>query len=163
MLRTSELIIKSKLEELYKLEEFIEQISDMYNVNGNYYSNMLVTLSEAVTNSIVHAHKENPELDVHISFESKNKGLYFSVSDQGEGFDFDTYPDPTDISVENFEELGTGLYLMKKLSDTITYDKAERKVEFGFKISSINKELAVSRAASLQEYFQTNKKLVKAH
>jgi len=50
---------------------------------------------------------------------------------------------------------------MKSLSDVISYSK-EDGVEIGFKISSINKELAVSRVNSLQAYFKTNEKPVKA-
>jgi len=83
MLRNKKLVIKSKLSELHKLEEFVEQISDVYNINSNYYSNILVALNEAVTNSIVHGNKENENLDVEIAFVSKNKGLSFTVKDQG--------------------------------------------------------------------------------
>ena len=54
MLRRKELVIKSDLTELYKLEAFVEQISDIYNVNSTYYSNILVALNEAVTNIIIH-------------------------------------------------------------------------------------------------------------
>ncbi|NOR86878.1 MAG: ATP-binding protein [Bacteroidales bacterium] len=162
MLRNKELIIKSELTELHKLEAYVEQISDVYNVNSNYYSNILVALNEAVTNSIVHGNKENKESNVHINFEAKNKGLFFTVVDEGSGFDFDNYPDPTDVSIDDKEsmEIGRGLYLMKSLSDVISYDFKQNSIELGFKISSINKELAVSRVKSLQAYFQTNEKPV---
>jgi len=162
MLRKNELIIKSKLSELHKLEEFVEQISDVYNINSTYYSNILVALTEAVTNSIVHGNKENEKLMVQVIFESKNKGLFFSVKDEGPGFDFDHYPDPTDINIADYESIGHGIYLMKSLSDVIEYNKEEKSVELGFKISSINKELAVSRIKELQAYFNTAEKPVKA-
>ncbi|NPD47026.1 MULTISPECIES: ATP-binding protein [unclassified Lentimicrobium] len=162
MLRSKELIIKSDLSELHKLEEFVEQISDVYNVNSTYYSNILVALNEAVTNSIIHGNKENEESEVRVLFESKNKGLFFSVKDDGPGFDFTNYPDPTDISIENYEDIGHGLYLMKSLSDVIEYNEEDKSVELGFKISSINKELAVSRVNSLQAYFSTANQSVKA-
>jgi len=163
MLRNKKLIIKSNLSELYKLEAFVEQISDVYNVNSNYYSNILVALNEAVTNSIVHGNNNNLESEVIVSFEAKNKGLFFTVQDEGKGFDFANYPDPTDIAIEEYENIGKGLYLMKSLSDVIDYDIKTGAIELGFKISSINKELAVSRVKSLQAYFKTNEKPVKAH
>jgi len=162
MLRRNELIIKSKLTELHKLEEFVEQISDVYNVNSTYYSNILVALTEAVTNSIVHGNKENENLKVQVLFESKNKGLFFSVKDEGPGFDFVNYPDPTDINIKDYESIGHGIYLMKSLSDVIEYNEEEKCVEIGFKISSINKELAVSRINALAAYFSTAEKPVKA-
>ena len=161
MLRSKQLIIKSDISELHKLEEFVEQISDVYNVNSTYYSNILVALNEAVTNSIVHGSADNKESEVRVLFESKNKGLFFSVKDEGPGFDFTNYPDPTDISIENYENIGHGLYLMKSLSDVIEYNEEDKSVELGFKISSINKELAVSRVNSLQAYFSTANQPVK--
>lgn len=162
MLRSKELVIKSDLSEIHKLEEFVEQISDIYNVNSSYYSNILVALNEAVTNSIVHGNKENSVASVRILFESKNQGLFFSVKDEGNGFDFANYPDPTDINIENYEDIGHGLYLMKSLSDVINYNTEENTIELGFKISSINKDLAVSRVQSLNSYFSTANQIVKS-
>jgi len=161
MLRNKKLVIKSKLSELHKIEEFVEQISDVYNVNSNYYSNILVALNEAVTNSIVHGNQEQESKSVEVLFEAKNKGLFFTIKDQGDGFDFEHYPDPTDISIDDYESIGKGLYLMKSLSDVISYNGKDG-IEIGFKISSINKELAVSRVNSLQAYFKTNEKPVNA-
>lgn len=163
MLRNKTIKIKSNLSELHKLEAFVEQISDYYNVNSTYYSNILVALNEAVTNSIVHGNSEQEDKFVEIIFEAKNKGLFFTVQDQGQGFDFVNYPDPTNIEIEDYENIGRGLYLMKSLSDVIDYDLKTGAIELGFKISSINKELAVSRVQSLSAYFKTNEKPVKAH
>jgi len=162
MLRTNRLVIDSKLSELHKLEEFVEQISDVYNINSSYYSNILVVLNEAVTNGIIHGNKEDKNLKVSVVFESKNQGLFFSVKDEGPGFDFDNYPDPTDISIENYENIGHGIYLMKSLSDVIEYNVKEKCIEVGFKVSSINKELAVSIITALQHYFSSAEKPVKA-
>ena len=162
MLRIKEISIKSKLSELHNLENFVEQISDVYNVNSTYYSNILVALNEAVTNSIIHANHEEESKKVNVKFEAKNKGLVFTISDEGKGFDFDNYPDPTDVNIDNYEQIGHGLFLMKRLSDTIEYDTETGALEIGFRISSINKELAVSRVNSLNAYFKTNKKTEKA-
>lgn len=161
MLRKDKLVINSDLSELHKLEAFVEQISDVYNVNSTYYSNVLVALNEAVNNAIVHGNKEQKEKEIAVLFESKNKGLFFTVVDEGSGFDFENYPDPTDLDVKNPEEIGHGLYLMKSLTDEISYDEETGAIELGFKISSINKELAVSRLKSLQSYFSTAEKPVK--
>lgn len=163
MLRIKEISIKSKLSELHKLENFVEQISDVYNVNSTYYSNILVVLNEAVTNSIIHANHEQESKNVNIKFEAKNKGLVFTITDEGTGFDFNNYPDPTDINIDNYDEIGHGLFLMKNLSDSIDYDEKTGSIEIGFKISSINKELAVTRVRSLNAYFKTNEKPIKAH
>ena len=51
---------------------------------------------------------------------------------------------------------------MKSLTDVIQYDEQKNVVELGFKISSINKELAVNRVQSLNAYFKTADKQVKA-
>jgi len=162
MLRNKQITIKSNLAELHKLEAFVEQISDVYNVNSTYYSNILVALSEAVSNSIIHGNKENEDAQVSVSFEAKNKGLFFTIQDEGNGFDFDNYPDPTDIEIVDYENIGRGLYLMKSLTDAIDYDANTGAIELGFKISSINKELAVSRVKSLNAYFKTAEKTVNA-
>lgn len=146
--------LKSSLDETVKLIAFVEEISDDYNINNNYFGNVLVALTEAVENAIIHANKLDINKKIIIEFSSSEAGLSFSVIDQGEGFDIEKVPDPTDQ--KNDEKQGRGIYLIKKLSDSVCYDREKRKIELIFKISSINKELSSRRSNLLKQYEKEN-------
>ncbi|MBE0641973.1 MAG: hypothetical protein IH599_08055, partial [Bacteroidales bacterium] len=52
--RTRELAIASDLREMHRVEAFIEEISDLFNINHTYFGHLLVAITEAVKNAIVH-------------------------------------------------------------------------------------------------------------
>jgi len=59
--------------------------------------------------------------------------LNFIVSDQGPGFDFENLPDPT--SPENLLRIGgRGVFLMRQLSDGVSFHDDGRTVEISFHI-----------------------------
>ena len=59
--------------------------------------------------------------------------LTFTVTDQGDGFDFLDLPDPT--LPENIEKpQGRGIFLMNHLSDGVVYEEPGNAVEISFKI-----------------------------
>ena len=59
------------------------------------------------------------------------KILYFKITDQGAGFDFENVPDPT--SPENIEKPnGRGVFLMRSLADECSFDDDGRIVELTF-------------------------------
>ncbi len=147
------LTIFSDFSEMHKVEKFVEDICDHYNINNNYFSNIIMVLTEAVSNAIVHGNKENKSLKVSINFDAVPSGLRFSIEDEGAGFDSTKIQDPTDINVEFNENSGTGLFLMERLSDEIKFLKNGRKIVVLFDTASINYELSVQRRKEIKKYF----------
>lgn len=123
--------INSNIQSLRLVERLIEDVCQVYGVNEDCYGNMLIAVTEAVNNAIHHGNKDISEKLVKIGFESENNTLLFSISDEGEGFDFNNLPDPTDP--ENIDKVsGRGVFLMQNLSDVIQFEDHGRKVILGF-------------------------------
>lgn len=125
----------SQPKNLALVEKLIDEICENYNINDDYYGNILISITEAVNNAIQHGNKYDPEKCVEIAFESYHGVLYFSVKDEGPGFDYKNLPDPTDPG--NIEKInGRGIFLMKNLADEVTFSKNGRIVELNFNISA---------------------------
>jgi serine/threonine-protein kinase RsbW len=148
--------IKSDIKEIHEVERFIEDICDYYNVSNSYFGNIVVAVSEAVENSIIHGNKQNPSKIVHIGFETNQKGIVFTIEDEGDGFTFDNIPDPTDIN-SNPEKKGTGIFLIKTLTDEALFLNNGRKIQLQFNITSINREVFSRRMKHVDEYFNVKK------
>jgi serine/threonine-protein kinase RsbW len=126
--------LNSKAESLSVVERMIEEVRDTYQVSEDTFGNMLVALTEAVTNAIHHGNKSDPAKKVRIQFGCIHNTLTFTVSDEGNGFDFYHLPDPT--APENLEkECGRGIFLMKHLTDQLIFSDGGRVVELNFKLN----------------------------
>jgi serine/threonine-protein kinase RsbW len=148
--------IKSDINEIHEVEKFIEDICDYYNINNSYFGNIVVAVSEAVENSIIHGNKRDPSKTVHISFEANQKGIVFTIEDEGDGFNFDNIPDPTDIHT-NPEKKGTGIFLIKTLTDEALFLNNGGKIQLKFNITSINREVFSRRMKHVDEYFNVKR------
>lgn len=113
--------IRSKAENIVLVEKFIDDICALFKVNEDSYGNILVALTEAVNNAITHGNKLNPDKQVEVSFSRPEGKICFTVKDEGEGFDYEHLPDPTEP--ENLEKpSGRGVFLMRNLADTVTFE-----------------------------------------
>ena len=56
---TQTLELKSQPESITVVERMIEEVRDSYQVNEDTFGNMLVALTEAVTNAIYHGNKSD--------------------------------------------------------------------------------------------------------
>jgi len=116
------------------VEKIIDDLRATYDVSEDMFGNMLVAITEAVTNAIYHGNKSDPAKKVHIQYQIKDNNLSFVVADEGPGFDYYNLPDPT--APENLEkECGRGIFLMKHLTDQLIFADNGRVVELNFKIS----------------------------
>lgn len=152
--------IESSLNELHKVEAFIEQICDENSIYNNYFSNILVSVTEAFSNAVLHGNKNSKDKFVVVGFIKDSRGLVFYVEDQGSGFNYQQVSDPT--SIDQDSEKGRGLFLIKHLADGVEFIEEGRRVELLFRIASINYESALSRVSLLKEYYNsvTNKAIV---
>jgi len=125
--------LPSKEESITLLEELIENIADTYNVGEDTFANMMTCLNEALINAIKHGNKLVATKKVIVNADVDNKRIIWTVTDEGEGFDYVHLPDPT--APENLESLtGRGVYIMKHLADQCIFNTSGNEVELHFKI-----------------------------
>ncbi len=127
-----EISFNSVAENIHIVENMIDEICETHNVNEEHYGNILISMTEAVNNAIVHGNKLDPEKQVSVRFHVEGKSLFFTISDEGPGFDYDNLPDPT--APENIEKPnGRGVFLMKNLADDCEFEDNGRIVKLEFK------------------------------
>lgn len=123
----------SKSENIVVAEKLIDDVCNKFSVEEDYYGNILIAVTEAVNNAINHGNKQNPDKKVHMEFINRGDRLAFTVKDEGDGFDHEALPDPTDP--ENLEKIsGRGVFLMNQLADEVEFSENGTKVEMKFKV-----------------------------
>ncbi|MFL2998961.1 MAG: ATP-binding protein [Cytophagales bacterium] len=125
--------IPSIKENVSVVESFIENVGEKIRIEEAIYGNVLVSVTEAVNNAIVHGNKEDKNKKVRLGLKQNKKSVRFIVEDEGMGFDHNTLPDPT--NPKNLEKVkGRGIFLIKNLSDKTTFKQGGRVVEMLFKL-----------------------------
>ncbi|MCS6917679.1 MAG: ATP-binding protein [Chitinophagales bacterium] len=128
-----ELALSSRLESLNEIEALTLELKAQFNLSDEQEANMLVVLSEAVSNAIVHGNRFHPGRKVLLNCWQEEGRLMFSVTDEGDGFDPTRVADPT--APENLmKPTGRGIFLMRKLADEVTFSEGGRKVTLAFRI-----------------------------
>jgi serine/threonine-protein kinase RsbW len=131
LLEHHKLSITSKTENIVLVEKMVEDVCDLYNIPEDNYGNILVALTEAVNNAILHGNQANPDKLINISFKTKPNELSFIIQDEGKGFDYSSLPDPTEP--QNLENPnGRGVFLMRNLADKVDFEENGSKVVLTF-------------------------------
>ncbi len=103
------------------------------HIDENLYPNILICLTEAVNNAIVHGNRLDEQKEIMVSCHERDHEIQFMISDEGSGFNPSDIPDPT--SEERIEvEGGRGVFLMKQLTDEIHFLDHGRTVKLMWKI-----------------------------
>lgn len=129
-----ELVIPSDPAKILLVEKFIEEIKAELEFKDDVYGNVMVAITEAVNNSILHGNQSNIQKSVFITAQTLNPyRLTVEVKDEGTGFNPDQLNDPT--SPEFLENPGgRGVFLMRHLADEINFLDDGRIVQMIFNI-----------------------------
>lgn len=128
------LLIPSKSENIVLVEKLVDDVCDLFDIKEDLYGHILVALTEAVNNALQHGNKINPAKNIEVTFKVKDNKLFFTVKDHGPGFDYSNLPDPTDP--KNIEKpTGRGIFLMKHLSDNVSFEEKGTKVVLEFNLN----------------------------
>lgn len=123
--------VSSSLNKISEVESLIEKVSSSLELNDEIYGNILISVTEAFNNAVIHGNKNNIELNVDIAVENDEKMLFFTISDKGNGFDYNNLPDPT--APENLErECGRGIFLIRNLADSVDFNNTGNIIKIGF-------------------------------
>lgn len=126
--------IPSLPENIRMIESFIDNAKEKFELEDDIYGNIMIAVTEAVNNAIKHGNKNDKSKNVDLSLMLEETQIRFEVRDFGDGFDYQNLPDPT--APENLEKPGgRGIFLMKNLSDEVSFKEDGKVVELNFYIN----------------------------
>ncbi len=79
-----------------------------------------MAVREAVTNAMVHGNQEDETKSVEVISSCLENAVEIAVSDQGEGFDPASVPDPTDPA-NILKTSGRGIFLIRNFMDEVEW------------------------------------------
>lgn len=123
------LLISSKESELQKVKKFLEEVFSFYSFPFTCFNKVLLCISEATINAIAHGNKGDSKKQVELSIDCKTHLISITITDQGEGFDYNNLPDPT--SKDNLmKESGRGIHIIKNMAKTCSFNDKGNSVQF---------------------------------
>ncbi|NTV82994.1 MAG: ATP-binding protein [Bacteroidales bacterium] len=157
MKRHREIRITSSLDELYRVEQFVEEISDEHMLYGSYFGNIMMAVSEAAQNAIIHGNKLDKTKYVRIGEALTREGLWIHVIDEGIGFNYKDYQFRDDAPGFGLDK--TGLLLIQKLCDDVRFLNNGSSIEMLFRINGIDEQIFSRREAFMHDFFRVYQKL----
>ncbi|MCG8373358.1 MAG: ATP-binding protein [Balneolales bacterium] len=128
-----ELVLKSEFEEAEKVEGLLLELQQELGFDDEFYARLMLTVTEAATNAIVHGNQLDASKKAHVLAEYDGSTLTFTTTDEGSGFKPKEVPDP--LAEENLlKTSGRGVFLMKEYADEVEYQDEGRKLILKFSI-----------------------------
>jgi serine/threonine-protein kinase RsbW len=119
-----EMVIPSDIQEVAKVEKFLKKIKRALDIDEERFYKILVAVTEAVNNGIIHGNKRDAGKNVFITCHKEDTILTFSIRDEGPGFDNENLPDP--LAEENLmRDHGRGVFLIRSLMEKVSYDNSK--------------------------------------
>jgi serine/threonine-protein kinase RsbW len=116
------LVLTSNPKQVGKVEKFLEKINARLKLDEAQFNKLLVAVTEAVNNGIIHGNKRDPAKKVVVTCIVNRAALVIRVEDEGPGVNPDALPDP--LAEENLmRENGRGVFLMRSLMDAVAFER----------------------------------------
>ena len=119
------LVISSQVKLVDLVHAASEQMAEVAGFGADDALNVGLAVREAVINAMTHGNGQDPNLKVTITLTADQARLVAKVSDQGNGFDPDGAPDPTD-GANLLKKSGRGLLLMEAFVDKVKFRRRPR-------------------------------------
>jgi serine/threonine-protein kinase RsbW len=130
-MKSIKISIPSLIENIQVIESFIDNAKEDFEINDDMYGNIMISVTECISNAIIHGNQSNAAKMVHLELQMQQGLLKCSIEDEGSGFDYSDLPDPTEP--ENIEKLGgRGIFLMRNLSDDVKFEENGKKTILSF-------------------------------
>lgn len=129
------LTLQSTYDEIEKVEGLLNSLQEELGFNDEFYARLMLGVSEAATNGILHGNKldESKTVDIKAFHDQDNGTLIFETQDQGEGFNPDDIPNP--LAEENLlKTSGRGVFLMKEYADDVNYSEGGTRLTLSFNL-----------------------------
>ena len=144
--------------EIRKLERFVEEICEYYNVNNDYFGNILLAMTEAADILFsLNGSQEDEPLGIH--FDRNHKGLVFTIKLENASSGEVGSEDLLDREIRR-HKLSRDIFIIKALTDEITISVNAKSIVLVFYVSSMNFEKSLYRINKLKEYWENKENVI---
>jgi len=118
---------------IHRVEEFLLKMNSALNIDDEKFGSLLVVVTEAVNNAIIHGNKRKTSKKVVVTCTHRGNVLVIKVKDEGKGFNPDAVPNP--IHEDNLlRETGRGVFLMRQLMEKVHFNASGNEVTMTMKM-----------------------------
>lgn len=112
--------LDSSLDSVNKVEQAAEQLARTSGLDEDQTFQITMAVREAAINAVLHGNAYDPGKKITASFENNGSSLIIRISDQGNGLDPATLPDP--LAPENLlNGSGRGIFLIRSFMDEVHF------------------------------------------
>lgn len=117
---TSELSLPSRIETVAKAANAVADFVSRSGISEEAAFGIDMAVREAVTNAVVHGNEQDEQKAVELTLKSSPEAVEITVHDQGQGFNPEEVPDPTE-SENILKTSGRGIFFMRTFMDEVTW------------------------------------------
>lgn len=133
-MKSIKISIPSLIDNIKVIESFIDNARDKFEINDDIYGNIMISVTECVSNAIIHGNNKDKTKLVHLELMMDEDLLKFTITDEGEGFDTNHLQDPT--APENIEKPGgRGIFIIKHLTDEFKFEDGGKTAMLSFYVN----------------------------
>ncbi len=138
----SQISLQSDLSQLSELDSFLENVMQQCGIKEDFLGIMSVALNECVENAIIHGNKCDISKKVLVEVQLKQSKLLFSITDEGQGFNYDSF---LQQNIEQSQK--SGLLTVKILTEDLSFARNGAQVfytvDVPFSFSAGNKRVDI--------------------
>lgn len=122
MKNEKEIKLINDLDEVSRLQEFIEGLGEELGLPAETTMNINLALEEAVVNIIMYAYPTGEQHDILLKVTSNTQQLIFWLTDNGQSFDPTQVPDANiNLPIEERAIGGLGIFLIRNIMNEVSY------------------------------------------
>src|SRR5437762_10922456 len=123
-----ERFLESTLESVDSAEEIATGVAQRAGFNEEDLMKVGMAVRESMVNAVVHGNRYSAHKKVRFSVNSNAARFTVRIGDEGEGFDFDSLPDP--LAPENLlRTSGRGIFLIRSFMDEVQIHPSQTGTE----------------------------------
>jgi len=118
--QTTRLVLPSHIEAVADAAAAVTDFVKSCGLDEQAVFGVDMAVREAITNAMVHGNQEDASKSIEVTLICQSDGLEIDVSDQGEGFDPASVPDPTEPA-NILKTSGRGIFLIRNFMDEVEW------------------------------------------
>ena len=120
------MVLSSEVRLIDLIHTAAEKVANLAGFDDDDALNIGIAVREGAINAIVHGNGQDPAREVQVTLTASDEGFSAHITDEGEGFDPEATPDPTQGDGLLMAS-GRGMLLMRAFVDEVVYSRREKR------------------------------------